>query len=160
MKEETRIFFKKLSRIFILGLVIVCCDTLTTKGQCGEYNNSVGGELTCDGNSINEINGQGTWIIWGVGQDVTIQLKNGEGSLTLRNFKNITIVEKNGKGNLIVEDDNESVKINKMDGEGSAYLRVKGTKRIGEKNGSGNIYFKGATPIIGNIKNGKVVREV
>jgi hypothetical protein len=149
-------------RLVTLG--VVCIASLCYAPQpvlaSGPYNGPGGGELTIEDGDISLVDGPGDWVIWGVGQDVTVRMKNGPGSLTLRGFKNITITEKNGEGKLIVEDDNETVTIKKMDGPGNAYLRMKGKKKVEDKNGGGNIYFKHSPPII--VKNdgpGKSIRE-
>jgi hypothetical protein len=126
----------------------------------GPYNGPGGGEFTIEDGDIILVDGPADWIIWGIGQDVTVRMKNGPGSLTLRGFKNITITEKNGAGKLIIEGDNESVTIKKMDGPGSAYIRIKGKKKIQDKNGEGNIFFKDSPPIVEKIDGpGKPIRE-
>jgi hypothetical protein len=126
----------------------------------GPYNGPKGSEITIEDGEISLVDGPGDWIIWGIGQDVHVKLKNGEGSLTLKGFKNITIGEKNGPGKLVVEEDNQSVTIDKMDGPGHGYIRCKGKKKIGDKNGDGNVYFRGSPPIV-TKKDGKgqVIRE-
>jgi len=126
----------------------------------GPFNGPGGGELTIEDSEISLVDGPSNWIIWGVGQDVTIKRKDGPGNLTLRGFKNITIIEKNGEGKLIVEADNETVTIGRMDGPGHAYLRCKGKKKLENKNGAGNIYFTGSPPIITRLDGpGKAIRE-
>ena len=126
----------------------------------GPYNGPGGGEYTIEDGDIILVDGPGDWIIWGVGQDVTVRMKNGPGSLTLHGFKNIMITEKNGPGKLIVEEDNEFVTVRKMDGPGHAYIRIKGKKKFEDKNGEGNIYFKYSPPIVTKSDGpGKAIRE-
>lgn len=125
------------------------------------YNGPGGGEFTIERGDIKLVDGDGDWIIWGIGQDLTIiEKKDGKGSLTLHNFGKITINEKNGPGSLVIQDDNKSVVIKKVDGAGAIYLRNSGYKKIVDKNGPGNIYFRVVPPIIDRKDGeGKILRE-
>lgn len=125
------------------------------------YNGPGGGEFTIERGDIRLVDGDGDWIIWGIGQDLEItEKKDGKGSLTLHNFGEIRIKEKNGPGVLVIEEDNKSVIILKVDGPGGVYLRNNGYKKIVDKNGPGNVYFKGAPPIVVHQDGpGKILRE-
>jgi hypothetical protein len=150
---------RELTVICAVCVALLCCVPHAVIAA-GPFNGPGGGEVTVEDGDISLVDGPGDWIIWGVGQDVTIRLKNGPGSLTLKGFKNITITEKNGPGKLIVEEDNETVTIRKMDGPGHTYFRIKGKKKVEDKNGEGNIYFKHSPPIVSKSDGpGKPVRE-
>jgi len=126
-----------------------------------DFDGNGGGELTIQDSEIGKVDGSGTWIIWGLGQDLVIHdKKDGEGSLTLRNFGNVTISnKKDGNGVLIVLDC-KSVSIREINGSGHTYLRIAGLKKITMKDGDGNVYFVGAPPIIDRKNgNGNVERE-
>jgi hypothetical protein len=125
------------------------------------YDGDGGGEVTEDAGEIQKIDGNGHWIIWGLGQDLVIlDKKDGKGTCTLKNFGSIEIRnKKDGDGVLIVED-SKSIQIREVNGSGQTYFRIDGRKVIDTKDGAGNIYFKGAPPIV-REKNGpgKVLRE-
>jgi hypothetical protein len=105
-------------------------------------------EVTTKSHRIKLVDGEGDWVIWGVGQTVEIQEKKGPGSLILRHFGKVTIKLKDGGGSLTVCDDIASIEIMKIDGPGSTFLRNRGTKKIHSKNGEGDVYFRGAPPIL------------
>jgi hypothetical protein len=114
-----------------------------------------GGELSIDYGDICKVDGPGNWILWGIGQDLVIhEKKDGDGSLTLHGFGNVTILgKKDGNGTLVVENDNKTITIREVNGPGDTYLRNNGLKKISLKDGPGNVYFHGAPPFV-DKKNG------
>lgn len=145
-----------------LALILLAALTQLAAGdEPPTFNGPGGGELTIERADIKLVDGDGDWIIWGIGQDLTIiEKKDGKGSLTLHNFRKITIKEKNGPGSLVIQDDNKSIVIEKVDGPGAVYLRNRGYKKIVDKNGPGNVYFRAVPPIIGHQDGeGKILRE-
>ena len=148
-----------------LALMAVCaigaaCLNPTVAQAQTEFNGPEGGEIKFKDDSIKLVDGDGNWIIWGKGQDLTINEKNGNGNLTLKGFGKITIKQKNGRGTLTIEDDNKAVHIHKVDGPGNVILRNKGDKDIDDKNGPGDVLFKGEPPSVTKKDGtGKVKRE-
>lgn len=61
-----------------------------------------GGELTLGrAQELDSVNGSGDWVLWAEDsgkQEFKLRLKDGKGSLTLKNFARVEIMEKNGQG--------------------------------------------------------------
>ena len=110
---------------------------------------------------LQKIDGKGDHVVRGVGQDLTIlDKRDGEGTTTLRGFRNVTIVgKKDGDGGLIVANC-ASITIALVNGKGQTYLRIDGPKHIGRKDGDGNVYFTGTAPQVDSKDGaGNVIRE-
>ncbi|KAI3656122.1 hypothetical protein MP638_001798 [Amoeboaphelidium occidentale] len=64
-----------------------------------------GSELTLScKQELDSVNGSGDWVLWAEDygkQELRMRLKDGKGSLTLKDFAKVEIMEKNGEGSLI-----------------------------------------------------------
>jgi hypothetical protein len=128
--------------------------------QLKNFDGDGGGEVAFAGTDIGRVDGKGNWIITGNGQNITIEKKDGDGSLVLRNFGEIRIREKDGRGNLTIEPNNRSISIATVNGPGHIYLRNPGAKSITMKDGPGNVYFRGNAPYVTRVNGeGQSIRE-
>lgn len=143
----------------VVGILFLVADA---RSQAPAFIAPQGGQANVPGPVIRIVDGPGNWILSGNNQDVVIQeKKDGDGNLTLRGFRNVTITEKNGNGHLVIEDCTGTFTITDiMNGAGNAYLRIPGPKSIRLKDGPGNVYFWGQEPTFPQgVRNGRPIRE-
>lgn len=145
----------RLAWIEVLVFGLLGFITGIAQAQWRNFDGEGGGKFTIEDTDIGKVDGPGNWVLFGVGQDLTIhEKKDGTGNLTLKGFGKIKIVQKkDGDGKLIIEEDNGAVSIKEVNGNGNVYLRNKELNRIDKKDGRGAVYWKHRPPIIGE-KNG------